>query len=478
MNTKKIKKRKRILIFVVLLVLSVAIISISVICMWDDLPVVRTARVKRHALLEMKVKANGEVRPIQFINLTAEVSGRVTDIFVKEGDQVSRGQPLLRVDPTQQASATNMEQAGLRANQAEVDKQMTVVTVTENAILNARAALNAANADLARTRVERDYAKIELRRNAALIEEGIISRSIYDAVKLRFDSSVAAVKSAHARVNQAQTRVRDAELRVKQSKVALRVSRARVQQAQARLRREADLLSKTTQNSPIKGVIAHMPIQIGTFALANFQSTPLMIIADMSIINIEVHVDETEVTSVKVGQKARVNVDALGDIELDGEVTEIAASAVTRTGQTIAQTSRARSQEAKDFKVVIRLINMSEEMNDQLQPGMSATAIITTDRRHNVIGIPIQALVERELTKNKKNTKGSINERTQVEGVFLVREDKAIFTPVETGITSENEMEITSGLGEQLEIIIGPFRQLRTLKDGTEIRRNTDSAQS
>ncbi|MGH9769459.1 MAG: efflux RND transporter periplasmic adaptor subunit [Blastocatellia bacterium] len=461
-----------------MLLLLAAVIAMTVIGSRGDLIEVRTARIERRALLESKVTANGEIRPVQFINLTAEVSGRVTDIFVKEGDQVTRGQPLLRVDPTQQASATSIQEAGLRASRAEAQNQMAAVTVAENSINNARAALNAAQADLARARVERNFAKIELMRNAELIEQGIVSRSVYDAAKMRFDVAVAAVKSAQARAEQARTQVRDAELRVAQSRAALRAAQARAEQAQASLRRESDLLSKTTQHSPIKGVIAHLPIQVGTFALANFQSTPLMIIADMSSINVEARVDEIEVTGVKVGQKVKVKVDAMGDRELDGEVAEIAASAVTRTGRTIAQTAAAGSQEAKDFKAVIRLTDLSEEMKDLLRPGMSATAIITTDRRNNVITIPLQALLEREPPREKPGADKAAKKKEPVEGVFIVRDDKAVFTPVETGITGQNEIEIISGLGAQQEIIIGPYRQLRTLKDGVVIRRENDRAQS
>jgi HlyD family secretion protein len=326
--------------------------------------------------------------------------------------------------------------------------------------------------------VERDFAKIELRRNAELIEQGIVSRSVYDAAKMRFDVAVAAVKSAQARAAQALTQVRDAEIRVAQSRAALRAAQARAEQAQASLRRESDLLSKTTQHSPIKGVIASLPIQVGTFALANFQSTPLMIIADMSSINVEARVDETDVTGVKVGQKVEIKVDALGDRELEGEVAEIASSAVTRTGQTIAQTAVAGSQEAKDFKTVIRLTGLSEELKDRLRPGMSATAIITTDRRKNAIAIPLQALVEREPPQEKSGADKTENKKEPVEGVFIIRDDEAVFTPVETGITGQNEIEIARGLVERQEIIIGPYRQLRMLKGGTMIRRNNDRAQS
>ncbi|MCI0661761.1 MAG: biotin/lipoyl-binding protein [Acidobacteria bacterium] len=230
MTIKKGKKRKTIITVLVVLLLTVAIIAVSLIGIRGDLPEVRTTRIERRALLESMVIANGEVRPIQFINLTAEVSGRVTNLFVKEGDQVKRGQPLLRVDPTQQASATSLQEASLRASQAEAQNQSAVVRAAENAINNARAARNAAQSDLARARIEREFAKIELRRNANLIEEGIVSRSVYDAAKMRFDSAVAAVKSAQARVNQAFVQIRDAELRVKQSRAALLAARARVQQ--------------------------------------------------------------------------------------------------------------------------------------------------------------------------------------------------------------------------------------------------------
>ena len=478
MTIKNSKKKKRITIVVVVLLMLAAVIVVSVLGSRDDHPEVQTTRIERRALFESKVTANGEVRPIRFINLTAEISGRVTDIFVKEGDQVAVGQPLLRVDPTQQASATSIQEAALRASQAEAQNQMAAVTIAENAINNARASLNAAQADLARARVEREFAKIELRRNADLIEQGIVSRSVYDTAKMRFDLAVAAVKSAQAHAEQMRNQVRDAELRVTQTRATLKAAQARAEQSRASLRRESDLLSKTTEYSPINGVIASLPIQVGTFALANFQSTPLMTIADMSSINVEARVDETDVTGVKVGQTVMVKVDSMGGRELDGEVAEIAASAMTRTGQTIAQTAAAGSMEAKDFKTVIHLTDLSEEMKGRLRPGMSATAVITTDRRNNVIAIPLQALVEREMPQGKSGAEKTAKKKGSVEGVFIVRDDKAVFTPVKTGISGKNEIEITRGLDTKQEIIIGPYRQLRMLKDGALIRRDNDRSLS
>src|SRR5262249_4021467 len=155
-----------------------------------------------------------------------------------------------------------------------------------------------------------------------------------------------------------------------------KASQARVEQVRSGLRSNQDLLSKTTRFSPIDGVVSSLPVKEGEYALANFSTTALMVIADMSVVNVEVKVDETDIANVKVGQHAKVKVDALGETEIDGEVTEVGSSAITRSGQTIAQTTG--SQEAKDFLVVIKLLP-TDETREKLRPGMSATATVTTD---------------------------------------------------------------------------------------------------
>lgn len=464
-----VSKRNKFIIGGLVGLIILAVILFNVFKGRGDLPEVQVAKVERKKMLESKVTANGEVRPIQFINLTAEVSGRVTDVFVKEGDQIAKGKPLLRVDPTQLASSTSAQEASLRATQADMQNQMASLTATENAVNTAKAALTTSQADLDRAIVDRNNADIELKRNANLLEAEIISRSTYDTAKLRFDSANAAVAAAQARVEQAKVQVRDAEIRIEQSKAALKSSEARVAQQRANLDQQSDLLRRTTQYASINGVVVGPIVQVGTFAVANFQSTPLLIIADMSVINVEVRVDETDIASVSVGQKAKVKVDALGDQEIIGDVVEKAASAVTRTGQTIAQTTVAGSQEAKDFKVVIRLTGMSEEVRNRLRPGMSATAVITTDQRENAIAVPLQALVERDPQPEKDGAPQK--DRKPVKGVFIVQNNKSIFTQVETGITGENDIEITKGLKEGQELVIGPYRQLRTLKNDQAIKR-------
>jgi HlyD family secretion protein len=481
------KKKKIIIASIVILAIAASIVA-SVYARRSDAPEVQTAKVEKRNLLESKVTANGEVRPIQLINLTAEVAGRVTDVFVKEGDLVKKGQKIVRLDPTQQESSVSIQEAALRASQADVQNQNAAINVAENAINTARAALLTAQADLDRAKVDQANAEIELKRNTELLESEIVSRSVYDTAKARFDSATASVNAAKARVEQANVQIKEAELRVEQNKAGLLSSQARVAQQKANLRSSADFLNKTVQVASIEGVIANKPVDVGTFAVANLQSTPLVIIADMSVINVEVRVDETDISNVQVGQRVMVKVDALGEKELEGIVQERAASAVTKSGQNISQTATSGTQEAKEFKVVIRLSNLTQENRDRLRPGMSATATIFTDKRENVIAIPLQALVERDPAQldsegkagkeaqptptpsPEPGQKAVAEKKKTVKGVFLVKENKAVFTPVETGITGENDIEIKSGLTGGELLITGPYRQLRTLKNNAVIK--------
>ncbi len=475
-----VSRNKKIIIGVGVLVVLGAVIGLTLFNRGKDLPEVQVAKVEKRTLLESKVTANGEVRPIQFINLTAEVAGRVTDVFVKEGDLVKKGQPLLRVDPTQLANSTSMQEAAVRAVQADVQNQMAAINVAENAINTSRAALVTSQADLERAQVEKSNASVELKRQTDLLESGIASRSNYDTAKMRYDSAVASVNAAKARVQQAEVQIKDSEIRVKQAQTQLDASNARVAQQKASLAQQADQLKRTTQYATIEGVVGGPIIQVGTFAVSSFSSTGLMIIADMSTINVDVKVDETDIKNVKHGQKAKVKVDALGEREIEGEVVEIAATALTRSGQSIAQTATSGSQEAKDFKVVIRLTNMAQEVRDGLRPGMSATAVITTERRENIVAVPLQALVERDPQQIKSGGAAATpaagqaqnpKDKKPIKGLFVVENNKTVFKPVETGITGENDIEILSGLSEGQEIVTGPYRQLRTLKPDQTIKR-------
>jgi HlyD family secretion protein len=475
-----LSRNKKILIGAGAVVVVGVIIGISV-SRRTELPEVQVAKVAKRAVLEAKVTANGEVRPPQFISLQSEVNGRVTDVFVKEGDMVKKGMPLLKVDPTQLQSQTDVQKAALAAQQAEVQNQLSAMITAENSINTARASLITFQADLERSNVERSNAEIELKRASSLLEDGIGTRQSFDSARMRFDSATASVNAAKARVDQAQLQVKDAEVRVTQAKSAIEAAKARENQQRANLAQQTDLLGKTTQYATIDGVVGGPIVQVGTYALANFSSTQLMLIVDMSTINVEVNVDETDISFVKLDQKAKVKVDALGETEIDGQVIEIAQTAKTRTGQTIAQTATSGSQEAKDFKVTIRLVNMTEEVRNRLRPGMSATAVISTNRVENAIAIPLQALVERDPDQIKTGPTATPapaaaqnqnpKDKKPVKGVFVIQNNKTVFASVETGITGENDIEIKSGLSEGQEIVTGPYRQLRTLKVDQAIKR-------
>jgi HlyD family secretion protein len=204
----------------------------------------------------------------------------------------------------------------------------------------------------------------------------------------------------------------------------------------------------------------------------------------MSDVNVEVKVDETDISNVKLNQTAKIKVDALGELEIDGEVTEIGHSAVTRSGQTISQANT--SQEAKDFKVVVKLKATPETLN-RLRPGMSATATITTDKRENVLVIPMQALAIKDLDEEKKALEKSTPtdvqkvekeavKKREEQGVYIVKDGKAEFVVVKTGITGDTDIEVLEGLKEADQIVTGPFRQLRNLKSGTAVKQETTKA--
>lgn len=462
-------RKRKIIIGSSIALLLVVVLGISLMASNREAPEVTTAKVKQVPKLESKVTASGEVRPVKFYNLTAEVSGRITTIYVREGDLVKQGQSLLKVDPTQITEQVAGAAANVNASVAEVSSSQASVETAENNVFTSKASLNSAMSDLDRAQADLALAEANLKRNQQLLEGGVISRSTYDQVETTYKTALASVNGAKARVDQLKTQVDDASLRVNQAKANLKSTQARVDQVRSNLRSNQDLLYKTTRYSPIDGVVSSLPVKEGEFAVANFTSTPLMIIADMSEINVEVKVDETDIANVRVDQKAKVKVDALGDTEIDGIVSEVGSSAITRSGQTIAQTTG--SQEAKDFKVVVRL-TPTDEVREKLRPGMSATAVVTTDTRENAVVVPLQALALQEQPADPNAVKEGekVAKPKEVQGVFVLEGNKVKFTPVETGITGDTDIEVKSGVKADDVIVTGPFSVLRTLKDDTMIK--------
>ncbi len=504
------RKKKIIIIVSVVLLLALIIIG-AVFASRTDTPEVTTVKLETKPELRSTVTASGEVRPIQFMNLTSEVQGRIEEIYVKEGDKVTVGQPLVKLDPNQLESSTDAQVASLQAQQQEVAVSQSQVSAAQNQLTQAQQELNVsqtaidsarqnvvtAQTDVDKAQVALNAANRELGRTTELVEARVVSRQEFDKAKDEVENSRVGLKNAQARLesskltvreqteryNKQQVAVKDARRGVDTANLNVRSSQSRADQAAAILRGQRDQRDKTLQVAPINGVIAEIPSKVGTFAVANLSSTALMTIADMSTINIEVKVDETEIDKVSVGQKAKIKVDAFGDKEIEGEVTQKTPLALGKSQTTGGLSTNINVQEAKEFRVVIQLKNLAAEVSDGLRPGMSATATITTDVKNSVIAVPLQAVIDKQPEGDKNGVPTPTPEGTQskpegvgekpktIKGVYILDGNKVKFVEITTGITGESDIEVTSGLQAEQEVITGPTRVLKNLKDGDQVKR-------
>jgi len=503
-----LSRKRKIIIGTVALVALVAIVAISIFANRKDEPEVTTVKIETRTELRSTVTASGEVRPVRFIKLTSEVAGRIEEIYVKEGDQVKQGQPLVRLDPTQLQSSQEAQAAGVQAALSDVQNARTQVLAAENAVAQARQGLTVSEASVAQARqgiitaqtsvdraqVDVNTAQRELKRTTELIESGVASRSEYDTARDRLEQSQVAlrtaqaqlqaqklgVQEAQARANQQRVAVRDSQTGVQRAQSGVATSEARATQQQAILRGSSSQRSKATQVSPLTGVIADLPTRVGEFAVASFSSTPLMTIADMSTINVEVNVDETEIANVEVGQVAKIKIDAFGDRELGGVVTQKNPLAVGKSDTQGGLSQRINTQEAKEFRVVIETRDVPDDVRNGLRPGMSATATITTKTKQNVLAVPLQAIIEKQPTPAATPANNNVPQPVtsekpkDIKGVYVLQaNNKPKFVEVTTGITGESDIEITSGLQPNMEIITGPSRVLKTLKENSTVKRQT-----
>jgi HlyD family secretion protein len=403
---------------------------------------VQTGKVEKKDLVQV-VTASGEVRPKRYVNVGANVSGRLVEIAVQEGDRVTRGQVLAKVESERYQAVQRQSEAGLAAGQA----------------------------DLARAEADLGASKLAFDRAKKMRDEKLVSEQDYDQAEADFKMKTAQVDSARRRVAQLQA-ARDST---------------------------KDDLAKTTVISPMDGQVTNLPMEAGEMVIGamSFQPTTIMTVADLSVMECQVMVDETDFRNLKLGQEAKIKVDALEGLEFKGEVTEIGASALVRgTGsQTAAQSTLGANtgNQPKDFKVTITI----KDPPPILRPGLNATADITTARRNQVLAVPVQAVVVREVNKEGKvvdpdsgqgqgggsqgntvNTAVTREKGVEKDGVFVVQGDKAVFTPVKTGIMGETDMEITQGLADGQEIVTGSYRTLRTLKDQARLKVETKGKKS
>lgn len=464
----KINRRRKIVIISAVVVILISVVALSRAFQKREGEPVQIGKVERRVKLESKVTASGEIRPVTLYNLTAEVPGRVEQIFVTEGQQVKVGQPLLRVDDTQIRETVRAAQASVGQSQSDVENNMRAIDQARNNVQQAKANMASAQAVLEQRKADLRLAERQFKRVETTVEAGVAPKSQLDEARARLETAQAAVQSQMDQISVLKEQVDVAQTGVARAEASLEAAKQRVAQTQAQVNQETDRLTKTTRNSPIDGVVSSMPVKVGEYALSGFTTTPLMTVADMSQINAEIKVDETDIADVQLNQVAMVKVDALGDVQIPGVVVEKAASAITRSGQTIAQS--ANTQEAKDFLVKIKL-DPPQEIRDKLRPGMSATAEIITNSSENVMTIPLQAIVPRELPAEGEKA-GDKAAKKEVEGVFVLGPDnRAHFKQIVTGIKGQQEIELKSGLTEGEEIIIGPYKTLRTLKDDDQVKR-------
>ncbi len=501
-----LSRKKKIIIGAVAVVVLAVIIIGSIFATRTDTPEVTVVKVETRKELRSTVTSSGEVRPIQYMNLTSEVQGRIEEIYVKEGDLVTKGQPLVRLDPNQLQSSTDAQLAAFQASQDEVRVSQSQVTAAQNnlaqsqqqynvaqvAVDSARQAVITAQADVDRAQVEVNAANRELTRNQQLLESGVISRQIYDESKDRVDNARASLNTAKSNLNAREIGVKDAQTRLAQQAVAVKDARravdtanlnvsssqSRANQSAAQLRGQRSQRDKTMQYAPINGVIAEIPSKVGTFAVAGLSTTALLTIADMSSINVEVKVDETSIDRVEVGQKAKIKVDAFGDKEIIGEVRQKTPLAVGKSQTSGGLSTNINVQEAKEFRVVIELKEVPQDVRDGLRPGMSATAEITTKTVNDVIAVPLQAVIEKKPDASPAPTlQGDAPPPSEkpknITGVYILDGNKAKFVQVETGIIGESDREILSGIKAGDEVITGPSRVLNTLKDGAVVKKQT-----
>ena len=488
-----LSKKKKVIIAVSAVAVLALVVIISVFASRKEEPEVTTVKIEVRPELRQTVTASGEVRPIRYIKLTSEVPGRIEEIYVNPGDQVTVGKPLVRVDPTQLQSSQDAQWAAAQASINDVQNARNAVAsaqqglvVAEASVASARQQLVALQTSVDRAQVDLNTAQRELKRYSDLIEAGVASRAEYDNARDRFDQGKIALETARANVESQRIAVKEATERANQQKIAVqeartsvRSSEMRANQQQALLRGQTSQRSKATQVSPLNGVVADIPTRVGEYAVSQLSTTPLMTIADMSVINVEVNVDETEISNVEVGQPAKVKVDALGDKEIKGVVTQKNPLAVSKSDTQGGLSNRVNVQEAKEFKVTVKLEEMSEELASSLRPGMSATATITTKTKNNVVAVPLESIVEKAASPSPTpsvagSTPAPSSDRPKsLKGVYIIEGNKVRFIEVTTGITGEAEIEVTSGVQKDMEIVRGPSRVLKTLKDGMTVKRQT-----
>lgn len=404
------KKKKIILAAVGAVILAVVLMG-SLRGKDKNVPRVTTAKVEKIDLVS-KVTANGKIQARRKVDLSALVMGQIVNLAVKEGDKVDKGALLLQIDRAQLAAQAQGREAGLAAMRS----------------------------DLAAARSTAEQARRDFQRARQNFEAKILSEAEYQRARSLLDT--------------AEANLSGAEQRMREMGANLAASR--------------DSLSKTTVTAPIGGVVTFLPVKEGEVTVIGTMNNPgtqLLTISDMSEVEAVMMVDETSVPEVKVGQKASLQIDAYPNRNFDGVVTEVGNSPIARNDPDLL--SLTQNSEAINFKVKIRAVNPPET----IRPGFSVTADIITGRKEGASAIPIQALVVRDVPKKKdaKSTAGGTGRPETEEGVYVIKDEKLQFVKVKTGLAGELMIEVENGPAVGADIVTGPFKVLRQVKEGDKV---------
>jgi HlyD family secretion protein len=451
------KAWKKIAIGVGAVLLLGSIVAFTVHQSSKNVVTVQTGKVAREDLATV-VSASGEIKPKTYVNIGANAYGKITHLYVKEGDHVKKGQLLAQLENVQSSADVSANQSSVQA--AETDA------------IAAEASMKTAEADLLRAKADYERNKLDWDRAQSLFKEGLIAKSDFDSRRNAWATADSGLTQAQARL--AQTKAQNDS------------ANRHVGQARATLTRVTDVLQKTTYSAPYDGVITNLPVREGESVVIGIQNalgSTLMTLADMSVITAEVKVDETDIVNVRLGQPAEVTIDAIPKKVFHGTVSEIGDNAIVRSSGLSTSQQTTASEEAKDFKVVVTV----QDPPLDLRPGLSTTAKITTATRSSVLAIPIQALTIRTKAQleQQKSTSGSVHAAApspkesatksgkkdeEIQGVFVVRNRKAEFVPVTSGVTGTTDIEVLEGLQEGDEVITGSYKVLRTLRPGSGVK--------
>jgi HlyD family secretion protein len=460
--------RTRNIVILVVIVLALTGVTAGTI-LYSEAGIVKvaTGKVVRQDLVAT-VSGTGQIKPKTYVNIGATSFGRITHLYVKEGDHVKKGDIVARVESVQPEATVDAQQATIASSRTDIASYV--------------AAENTAQANIDEAKADLEQKKFDFDRAQALYDAQLIAKQDFDAKKAAYDVSAATLAQRIAALAQAKAQT-DSQ-------------RSHLDQAVASQRANFDALDKTISRAPFDGLVTNVPVREGetvVVGIQNAEGSTLMTLADMSVITAEVKVDETDIVNMQLGQIADVTVDALPGRTFKGHVTEVGDQALLRTTGIATSQSTTGTEEAKDFKVVVTLDQLPTEKLDDLRPGLSTTAKITVAQKPDALTIPIQALVERDpalekvLAQNhgqlpstsasaQAASSGVAAKPVLDQGVYTLSTAsgklRVVFVPVTTGVTGATDIEVLTGLKQGDEIVTGRYQVLRALKSGTVVKRD------